>query len=149
MFKVQRLGWLLFSMSWTFTGCSLSGIDLGGGGVLSNAARPNGVLLAQGSLSSQVTGQAVAGNAIIFASGTSFILRFEGLTVPVENGLQAQVFGTASGNSPVFSTPLINYTGNQNFSFAAPPGTRFSNVNIFSVLSQRAYGSALLIYSNP
>jgi hypothetical protein len=121
-------------------GCS--GIDIGiGGGSAPNDARPTTNPLVQGAFTSQ-NGKTVTGTAAIFNVGTSsYILRLEGISTPVESGLQVQLYNSASQNN--FS--LKDYTGSQNYAFTnSNSNVIFSSVAIYSTLTNMSYGSALL-----
>lgn len=129
-------------------GCSnIDGISLGGGtGGSSNDARPSGNPLSQGQFFGQ-NSETVSGSALVFASTTTantYILRLEGLTTPVEGGLQVQVYGNGPTN-PAYTTTLKANSGNQNYTFNGIAGIKFSNVYIYSTSKQVNYGSAQLI----
>src|SRR4051794_23977880 len=67
--------------------CSGVNIGLGGGGA-PNDTRPTGTPLVQGTFSGQ-NGQTVSGTASVFNVSTSnYVLRLEGISAPVESGLQ-------------------------------------------------------------
>src|SRR4051812_34100191 len=87
---INHFGYLALITCFLATGCG--GINLGGsGGAASgNAERPTGRVVAQGQIFGQ-SGKTASGSALIIYSSGSYVLRFEGLSIPSEAGLQAQI----------------------------------------------------------
>lgn len=129
----------LFAMagSW-IAGCGI--ISTTGGGSSTNDVRPTGIVLKQG----QFMGTGVSGVALIFfSSGTSYILRLEGLTAPTAANVVVRIFATPFGQ--VGQVTLRDTTGNQNYNFSvSQQGVTFQSVTLYSTATQQTLGTALL-----
>jgi len=112
-----------------------------GTGVAPNDPTPSGQILKQGQFFSQ-SGQTVTGSAVIYLSGSSYILRLEGISTPSEAGLQVRIDGNPGG--VVFTSALSATSGNQNYPFSGGVGVTFKAVDIYSTLNSVNYGSAQL-----
>lgn len=130
---------LLLSLG-ILTRCGQVNVGLGPG-ASPNVPVPSGTPLYQAQFFGQ-NGKTVTGSAIIYSSGYSYTLRLSGLTAPVENGLQVQVYATPGGKISTLS--LQSSTGSQNYPLSGvSPNIVFNQVNIFSTLNNENYGSAL------
>jgi hypothetical protein len=127
---------LLFGAFIFLIGC---GELTGGTTVAPNDPIPAGTINKQGQFFSQ-GGQTVTGSAIIYLSGSSYVLRLEGIQTPEETGLQVRINTTLQ--SPAFTFSLKGTSGNQNYAFTGPGQATIMSVNIFSTLSNKNYGAA-------
>lgn len=128
----------LIALIWGTQGC---GLNIGT--TSPNDPRPTGTLLAQGQFASQ-NGKSVSGSALVFSqSGTSYIVRLEGISTPSESGLYVRVYTANSGQ--VSNLSLTATSGSQNYYFTSTETSpTFKSVYIFSVPSNIAYGLAVL-----
>ncbi|MFZ9596731.1 MAG: hypothetical protein ACO3A2_11740 [Bdellovibrionia bacterium] len=134
--------------SLSFFSCSGLEFGLGGGSGTLNDPRPSGILLASGPLVGQ-SGRTVTGTAAVFnTTGSQFILRLEGLTLPSSDALaQIQLFGQL-GLQNTFT--LRSTSGSQNYTFTNTSlAITFSDVTLVSTATNQPIASANLHPSNP
>lgn len=139
MFTLMQRTALIVSLVYSLLGCGNLNISTGGGG-LPNEARPTGTPVKQG----QLFGSGVSGSVLIFLrSGSSYTLRFEGLSLPSQSNLVAQIYATPNG---LVSTVNLQFTsGNTNYSFTTPAiGVNFQSVAIYNNQTQTTLGTAQL-----
>jgi hypothetical protein len=119
-----------------------SGIGIGiGTSANPNDVRPTSQVMVQGSFTG-LNGKTVTGNAMVFDTGNlNYVLRLEGISTPAEGGLQVRLFGSDRQHN----FDLRAYSGSQNYSFTSTnTSVRFTDVSIFSTVTNMPYGSALL-----
>lgn len=130
---------LLLSVALTnlMTSCGGIGIGTGGGGS-PNDARPSGPAIKQG----QLFGSGVSGSVLVFfSSGSSYILRIEGLSMTSASNVVIQIFATPFGQ--VGQLTLRDSTGNQNYSFtAAQQGLTMQSVTLYNTITQTTLATA-------
>jgi hypothetical protein len=127
-----------FLAAFTVAGIAIAcGIPIGGG--VPNDSKPAGSIVSSANINGQ-SGQTASGTATIYVNGASFTLRLEGLSVPVENGLQVIV--NMQGGATSLHTTLRASTGNQNYSIGSTTGV-FASVDIFSTSARTNYAKAI------
>ncbi len=124
-----------FILFFLFSGC--------GKGTVSapNDPAPTGTIVAQGQFAG-LNSKSVSGVAVIYQTGSSYVARLEGISVPNEAGLQVVV---KTSTTTVLQTTLRNISGTQNYSFSVSDGAvTWSSVTIHSTATNLDYGTALL-----
>ena len=121
----QKLGVILSMFAFVLNGCG-SGIKAGTAAAATDAV-PTGTIESQGTLLSQQAGATVSGTVAVYNTGTTHILRLEGISIPVNAG--NQVFLAASGQ-PVFTTVMKSATGNQDYDTGLVNTQTWSQVTI-------------------
>ena len=114
-----------------YLGCGGIDVGLGGGNTpFPNDPRPSGTIVTQGLFAGQ-NSQTASGSALIFSSGTTYTLRLEGVSFPVETGLIIKVY-TSTGTQ-LSQLALRASTGNHNYVLPdATASQTFASVYIVS-----------------
>jgi hypothetical protein len=125
----------LIGVSLVLTACGI--IPLGQG--TPNDAVPSGTIVTQATINSLVADKSVTGNATIYNSAGTFILRLETLSAPNETGLLVMV--NLIDGSNALRASLRAISGNQNYTIGSIAGS-FANAQIYSTSAQTVYGQA-------
>jgi hypothetical protein len=115
------------------------GIPIGAG--VPNDNKPTGTIAATGTLTGS-SGKTASGNATVYNNNSSYILRLDGLSLPVEVGLQVVV--TLESGAIAMRASLRASTGNQNYTIGSVTGT-FAKVEIYSTSARTNYAAASLV----
>lgn len=117
-------------------------IQVGGATAAAHSApRPVGAPLYQGQFFGQ-SGQQASGTASIFFTNQSqYVLRLEGLSVPVESGLKIKIYSHPYQRAA--KTSLRSSSGDQNYTLTTPP-VKFTTVVIYSTQTRKPYATAML-----